>query len=170
VTFLARSRSSHIFPVYRSLSYSCSRPDREGDLSKLDFVKSVDTIYKEMRLLRASIASSSRVDKAFEAIVNTFFYVSCQRFDEILTNCLLTRMLLLFLSGRCRMCRSQQSRRRSLCSICFSERFYSWFRFCKYTGGPFDVFRHVVSLLLLYLTRPVMGPGLDDRCCLFEGV
>lgn len=37
------------------------RPDRDGNLSLLDFAKSVDTVYKELRLLRASIANSSRV-------------------------------------------------------------------------------------------------------------
>jgi hypothetical protein len=34
------------------------RPDREGDLSRLDFVRSIDTVYKQLRLLRASIGNS----------------------------------------------------------------------------------------------------------------
>ena len=34
------------------------RPDRLGNLTKLDFVKSIDTVYKQLRLLRASIANS----------------------------------------------------------------------------------------------------------------
>ncbi|KAL9186664.1 hypothetical protein ACHAXT_005902 [Thalassiosira profunda] len=50
------------------------RPDRQGNLSKLDFVKSIDTVYKQLRLLRASIANSSQIDHAFEKIVNGFFY------------------------------------------------------------------------------------------------
>ncbi|KAL3792577.1 hypothetical protein HJC23_005547 [Cyclotella cryptica] len=50
------------------------RPDREGKLSRLDFTKSVDTVYKELRLLRASIANSAQIDIAFEKIVNSFFY------------------------------------------------------------------------------------------------
>jgi len=37
------------------------RPDREGNLTLLDFAKSVDSVYKELRLLRASVESSSRV-------------------------------------------------------------------------------------------------------------
>ena len=44
------------------------RPDREGNLTLLDFAKSVDSVYKELRLLRASVANSSRMDKAFEKI------------------------------------------------------------------------------------------------------
>lgn len=39
------------------------RPDREGYLTLMDFAKSIDTVYKELRLLRASVASSSRVSK-----------------------------------------------------------------------------------------------------------
>ncbi|KAL7499239.1 hypothetical protein ACHAWT_010159 [Skeletonema menzelii] len=50
------------------------RPDRQGNLTKLDFVKSIDEVYKQQRLLRASISSSNRIDNAFEKIVNCFFY------------------------------------------------------------------------------------------------
>jgi small-conductance mechanosensitive channel len=52
------------------------RPDREGNLSLIDFVKSVDSVYKELRLLRASVASSSRIDGAFEKVINIGFYSS----------------------------------------------------------------------------------------------
>ena len=47
---------------------------RQGNLTKLDFVKSIDEVYKQQRLLRASISSSNRIDNAFEKIVNCFFY------------------------------------------------------------------------------------------------
>ncbi|KAL3810970.1 hypothetical protein ACHAXA_005386, partial [Cyclostephanos tholiformis] len=50
------------------------RPDRNGDLSRLDFVRSIDTVYKQLRLLRASIGNSAQIDLAFEKIVNCFFY------------------------------------------------------------------------------------------------
>lgn len=51
------------------------RPDREGSLSKLDFIKSVDAVYKEFRLLQASIENSSQIDKGFENIINIVFYI-----------------------------------------------------------------------------------------------
>lgn len=51
------------------------RPDRDGCLSMLDFVKSVDAVYKEFRLLQASIENSSQIDRAFENILNVIFYV-----------------------------------------------------------------------------------------------
>ena len=35
------------------------RPDRDGSLKMLEFVKSVDLIYRDLRLLRASVANSS---------------------------------------------------------------------------------------------------------------
>ena len=37
------------------------RPDRDGQLELLHFAKSIDTCYKELRLLRASVASHSKV-------------------------------------------------------------------------------------------------------------
>lgn len=50
------------------------RPDREGTLSLLDFVKSVDSVYREFRMLQASIENSSQIDRAFENIFNIGFY------------------------------------------------------------------------------------------------
>ena len=40
------------------------RPERDGSLSMLDFVKSCDTVYKNMRMLRASIKNSGQIDHA----------------------------------------------------------------------------------------------------------
>ena len=37
------------------------RPDRDGMMSLLVFAKAIDACYKELRLLRASVASASRV-------------------------------------------------------------------------------------------------------------
>lgn len=50
------------------------RPDRDGSIDCIDFVKSVDSVYKELRLLRASVANSSKIDRAFESIFNVIFY------------------------------------------------------------------------------------------------
>jgi hypothetical protein len=36
----------------------------------LDFVKSVDSVYKEFRLLSASIENSARLDRSFESLMN----------------------------------------------------------------------------------------------------
>eukprot|EP00569_Conticribra_weissflogii_P014890 CAMPEP_0171391814 /NCGR_PEP_ID=MMETSP0880-20121228/1528_1 /TAXON_ID=67004 /ORGANISM="Thalassiosira weissflogii, Strain CCMP1336" /LENGTH=1734 /DNA_ID=CAMNT_0011904567 /DNA_START=216 /DNA_END=5420 /DNA_ORIENTATION=+ len=46
------------------------RPDRRGYLTKLDFVSSIDTVYKDLRLFRASLANSSTIDDSFESIMN----------------------------------------------------------------------------------------------------
>jgi hypothetical protein len=51
------------------------RPDRDGSLTMLDFVKSIDSVYKEFRMLQASIENSSQIDRAFENIFNVVFYV-----------------------------------------------------------------------------------------------
>ena len=49
---------------------SLLRPDRNGDLTLIDFVKSVDAVYKQARLLRASVKNSQKVDRAFESFFN----------------------------------------------------------------------------------------------------
>jgi hypothetical protein len=50
------------------------RPERNGAVSLVDFVRSVDNIYKELRMLRATVASSTKIDKALETIFNVIFY------------------------------------------------------------------------------------------------
>ena len=51
------------------------RPDRQGNLTLLDFCKSVDAVYKEFRFLGATIENSSQIDRAFENIFNAVFYI-----------------------------------------------------------------------------------------------
>ena len=50
------------------------RPSREGRLTMVDWIKSVDSVYKQFRLLTASIDNSSQIDRAFENIINVVFY------------------------------------------------------------------------------------------------
>eukprot|EP00934_Nitzschia_sp_Nitz4_P000767 Nitzschia sp. Nitz4//scaffold126_size65214//36226//39877//NITZ4_006159-RA/size65214-processed-gene-0.40-mRNA-1//-1//CDS//3329534698//767//frame0 len=51
------------------------RPDRDGSLSMVNFVRSVDNVYKEIRMLRASVSNSSKVDRQFEMIFDIIFYI-----------------------------------------------------------------------------------------------
>lgn len=50
------------------------RPDRDGKLDLVDFVKSIDAIYKRYRLLLASIANTNAIDRASERIFNVAYY------------------------------------------------------------------------------------------------
>jgi hypothetical protein len=50
------------------------RPTREGDMTLLDFCKSIDSLYKELRKLRASIANEGRMNAGSEKILNVVFY------------------------------------------------------------------------------------------------
>jgi hypothetical protein len=43
-------------------------------LTLVDFVKSTDAVYKEIRLLQTFIKNSSQIDRAFENIFNVLFY------------------------------------------------------------------------------------------------
>jgi len=50
------------------------RPSRDGFLSVVDFIRSIDKVYKEVRTLRASITNSSQLYLAAERLVNVAFY------------------------------------------------------------------------------------------------
>jgi len=51
------------------------RPQRNGELSEVDFLKSTDSLYKEFRLLQASVSSSGSMGRAFEIMVNYVFFL-----------------------------------------------------------------------------------------------
>lgn len=51
------------------------RPDRDGSLTLLEFVKSVDNVYKSLRLLSATVQNSGTIDEAFENLLNILFSV-----------------------------------------------------------------------------------------------
>lgn len=51
------------------------RPERDGTIGKIEFVKSIDAVYKQLRLLSANISNSSQIDKAIESLFNVVFYI-----------------------------------------------------------------------------------------------
>lgn len=50
------------------------RPGRDGTLSIVDFVKSVDAVYRELRLLRASVNNSTKVTRRSLCVSRTTFW------------------------------------------------------------------------------------------------
>lgn len=71
---LAKTRDGDIDTEEMKELIRVFRPQRNGELTCLDFVRSCDQVYKEMRLLRASISNSGQIDHAFEILVNIVFY------------------------------------------------------------------------------------------------
>lgn len=61
------------------------RPDRDGYLSMAEFVKSVDSVYKEAKLIHASVKNSEKIDREFEKALNMPFYtiVTCIILSQI---------------------------------------------------------------------------------------
>ncbi|GKY99022.1 hypothetical protein MPSEU_000857900 [Mayamaea pseudoterrestris] len=51
------------------------RPDRDGKLELIEFLKSIDSVYKKYRLLLASIANTNGIDRASENIFNFAYYI-----------------------------------------------------------------------------------------------
>ena len=50
------------------------RPARDGDLTMIDFLKSVDSVYKEFRILQASVENAGTFGRAFELMVNWYVH------------------------------------------------------------------------------------------------
>lgn len=50
------------------------RPTRDGDITMLDFVKSVDSVYKDLRVIRAAIHNAQKMNAASQRLVNIVFY------------------------------------------------------------------------------------------------
>jgi hypothetical protein len=50
------------------------RPDVNGNLSMLDFVKSCDEVYRRVRTFRAAVENSSIINNAYESIFDGIFY------------------------------------------------------------------------------------------------
>jgi hypothetical protein len=74
IASLAVRRNGDLDEVKLKTLIKLFRPERDGTLTLVDFAKSVDSVYKELRLLRASVANSTGMDASFETIFNIIFY------------------------------------------------------------------------------------------------
>lgn len=52
------------------------RPDRDGKLRKIDFVKSIDSVFRDLHKLRLNIEDNVQIDKAVEYLMNVVFYIT----------------------------------------------------------------------------------------------
>lgn len=75
LALLAKNDNDTIDQNKAKLLIQAFRPDRQGNLTKLDFVKSVDTVYKSIKLLNANISNTSQIESAVEGLMNTIFYI-----------------------------------------------------------------------------------------------
>ena len=50
------------------------RPDKDGRLDELDFVRSIDGVYRDLRFLVSSIQNATQIERAYEKIINCIFY------------------------------------------------------------------------------------------------
>lgn len=50
------------------------RPDMNDEVTKLEFIKTCDNVYKKLRYFRASVGNSSVIDNVLESIINTLFF------------------------------------------------------------------------------------------------
>ena len=71
---MGAGRRIHLLNKIKSL-IKVFRPGRDGRLTKLEFLKSIDTVYKELRILLAKALMSMDIDAQCELILNGFFFV-----------------------------------------------------------------------------------------------
>lgn len=64
---LSKTESSRLF---ETLS-----PDKNGNITLLDFVKSVDAVYRDIRTLTSSIDNACQIDRSFESVGNWLYYL-----------------------------------------------------------------------------------------------
>lgn len=50
------------------------KPNRHGDISVLDFIKTCNEVYKRIKMFRARTLNSAQLDDAFEQLLNIVFY------------------------------------------------------------------------------------------------
>mmetsp|Transcript_30851 Transcript_30851/g.46812 ORF Transcript_30851/g.46812 Transcript_30851/m.46812 type:complete len:955 (+) Transcript_30851:54-2918(+) len=76
IAIVARKPDGSLNEPYVRKLLRTFRPDRQGNLTLLDFCKSVDNTYKKLRMLQASIKNASQIDNAAEKLYNVVFYVA----------------------------------------------------------------------------------------------
>jgi hypothetical protein len=56
-----------------------------GNLVLIDFIKSVDSVYKDAKMLQASIRNSRKIDRALGAFIDLIFYtiVACVILSQV---------------------------------------------------------------------------------------
>lgn len=74
IALLAKEMDGSIYDEKINQLIKVFRPGRDGKLTKLEFVKSIDEVYKELRLISAKCVNSMDIDANFEGIINIFFY------------------------------------------------------------------------------------------------
>ena len=62
-----RSRSRRLRRMFK--------PDKDGNLSHLDFIRAIDAVYRELRFLVATIENFMQVDRAYERILNSVYFL-----------------------------------------------------------------------------------------------
>ena len=80
IAYLATDKDGELNQEKTEKLIQLFRPDRDGGITLLEFVRSIDKVYKELRLLRATIAGSAKIDKvSSQFAVEESYYQSAKR-------------------------------------------------------------------------------------------
>ena len=73
---VALNKSQELDEVVLKSLIELFRPIRDGELTILDFVKSIDSVYKELRILEASVMNADRMNAASQEIFDAFYHTA----------------------------------------------------------------------------------------------
>ncbi len=75
LSLLARGKDGKLNKEKARALVRLFHPDKNGDITLLEFLKTCDRIYKRLRMFRATVVNSNQLDDALETILNIFFYM-----------------------------------------------------------------------------------------------
>ncbi len=75
LTILARDEKGKVDKEKARALIFLFRPDSEGNITLLNFLKANDKVYRRLRLLRATVVNSNQLDDALGFILNCVFFI-----------------------------------------------------------------------------------------------
>lgn len=71
---LAKDSKGRLVKEKGRLLVSLFRPDRDGNITLLNFIQACDNVYKDVRTFSATVANSAQLDDAVESMANGVFF------------------------------------------------------------------------------------------------
>lgn len=75
VKIVARDRSGAFDHGKVSLLGKVFQSDPMGRIYRIEFLRSIDSVYRKLRLLDASIKNSAQIERGYETVINIVFYL-----------------------------------------------------------------------------------------------
>ncbi len=74
LALLAIDREGHFEKEKAKALIQLFRPDRDGNITMLDFLQSCDNVYKDVKMFTATVINSTQLDDAIEGMATALFF------------------------------------------------------------------------------------------------